>query len=467
VILVALKIERLGNALPSRMRSSALATAVVLGVSPVAILGQPMPASPEYQVNSYSTGHQGVADLDLAEDGTFVLVLGSNGSFGDDPDSSVQVRRLDVSGEPLGAEIQVNQATSGIQRSGRLAKLTSGDFVVVWHSEDSFGTDTGSLSIQARRLDSFGNPAGTQFQVNSYTTGHQDFPAVAARPDGGFVVTWISYGSFGSDIDRGSIQARWFGADMEPLAPETQVNQLTTGKQIHPDIAIGSDGSYLVTWESDTGTGDDRWSIRARSLGDDPGSMGSEFQVNSYTSAYQAGTAVTTSGDAGFVVAWHSYDSPGPDTGSMSILARRFDSSLAPLGPEFQINSDPGGEQVAPVIAARSDGLHLILWSEFGDCAAGPEPWCISGRWFDSDWSPLGSDFQVNSLEVSSQGVAGIQFVPNGDVLVGWSSYGSTGDDTSGLSAQARWLQGLFHDGFDSGDVGRWSSVSTFGSPDQ
>jgi hypothetical protein len=254
---------------------------------------------------------------------------------------------------------------------------------------------------------------------------------------------------------------------MEPLGPETQVNQLTSGKQIHPDIASGPGGKFLVTWESDirSTSSDDRWSIRARLLDDNLGSAGPELQVNSYTSGYQAGSNVMSSSDAGFVVAWHSFGSPGPDVESMTILARRFDSNVEPLGPEFQVNSDPGGEQVAPLIAARSDGIHLILWSEYGSCSAGPDPWCVSGRWFDSAWNPLGDDFQVNSLIASSQGVAGAAFDAHGDVLVGWTSFGSLGGDTSGSSAQARWLTGLFRDGFESGDFGRWSSACALGGP--
>jgi hypothetical protein len=50
---------------------------------------------------------------------------------------------------------------------------------------------------------------GTEFRVNTYTTGTQAFPDVAAQPDGNFVVVWDSEGSAGSDSD-GGIQGQRF-----------------------------------------------------------------------------------------------------------------------------------------------------------------------------------------------------------------------------------------------------------------
>jgi hypothetical protein len=49
---------------------------------------------------------------------------------------------------------------------------------------------------------------GSQFQVNSYTTFSQLSPAVATDPDGDFVVVWQSDGSGGSDTSDFSIQGQ-------------------------------------------------------------------------------------------------------------------------------------------------------------------------------------------------------------------------------------------------------------------
>ena len=52
-------------------------------------------------------------------------------------------------------------------------------------------------------------PSGSQFQVNTYTTGKQDYPAVASNSTGtNFVVAWRSDGSPGDDASGTSIQGQ-------------------------------------------------------------------------------------------------------------------------------------------------------------------------------------------------------------------------------------------------------------------
>ena len=80
-----------------------------------------------------------------------------------------------------------------------MASDDAGNFVVVWESQGSSGSDTSGYSIQARRYAANGTPLGAQFQVNVLTTDSQTNAAIAIAPLGGFVVAWQSYGSGGSD----------------------------------------------------------------------------------------------------------------------------------------------------------------------------------------------------------------------------------------------------------------------------
>src|SRR6185295_1662708 len=73
-------------------------------------------------------------------------------------------------------------------RGPNLAPLAGGGFIAVWdRSNDSFYFD-----VAARRFDQSGAPVGTEFVVNTYTTGTQEGAAVAAAPNGELVVTWQS-----------------------------------------------------------------------------------------------------------------------------------------------------------------------------------------------------------------------------------------------------------------------------------
>jgi hypothetical protein len=77
-------------------------------------------------------------------------------------------------------------------------------------SEGSSGTDTSGWSVQARRYASDGSAQGAEFQVNSYTMNDQWIPSVAAAANGDFVVVWVSDGSTGTDTDSVSIQGQRF-----------------------------------------------------------------------------------------------------------------------------------------------------------------------------------------------------------------------------------------------------------------
>ena len=56
-------------------------------------------------------------------------------------------------------------------------------------------------------------PVGSQFQVNTYTTNTQSFPAVSSAADGDFAVVWESWGSSLGDTWFDSVHARRYAAD--------------------------------------------------------------------------------------------------------------------------------------------------------------------------------------------------------------------------------------------------------------
>lgn len=106
--------------------------------------------------------------------------------------------------QPLGDEFQVNTYTTGTQRNAAVARGPNGTFVVAWMGTEEGGPDAagghypGAYGIFARRFDRKGNPLGTDFQVNTYTTGYQAQPSLAVAANGNFVVVWMSYGDGGT-----------------------------------------------------------------------------------------------------------------------------------------------------------------------------------------------------------------------------------------------------------------------------
>jgi hypothetical protein len=106
----------------------------------------------------------------------------------------------------VGTQFKINTLANDVQNPA-VAADGDGEFVVVWDSAGA-SADTSSRSIQGQRYEAGGTAAGTQFLVNSYTTGDQSVPAVAVDGNGDFVVAWQSEFSSDGDTSNSSIQGQ-------------------------------------------------------------------------------------------------------------------------------------------------------------------------------------------------------------------------------------------------------------------
>ena len=93
------------------------------------------------------------------------------------PGRTRSARASKVSATPRTDRLRARSSRSTPTRRSQyfpsVAADDDGDFVVVWQSHGSSGTDTSSYSIQGQRYASDGSAQGAQFQVNTYTTSFQ------------------------------------------------------------------------------------------------------------------------------------------------------------------------------------------------------------------------------------------------------------------------------------------------------
>lgn len=149
----------------------------------------------------------------------YVFTWDSFGSGGDDSSlRSIQARLIAADGTPLGNQFQVNTFSNDDQFTPQVATSPSG-FVVVWTSRGSPGDDDSATSIQARRYDSEGAPLGDQFQVNQATMGDQFQPDVAMADNGSFMVTWTD-----TPLITSNVFARLYRSDGTPQGDQFQLN---------------------------------------------------------------------------------------------------------------------------------------------------------------------------------------------------------------------------------------------------
>src|SRR5262249_23667920 len=180
-----------------------LLACVLGGVSAPTLRAQAPALSAEFQANTYTTSSQYFPKVAANASGNFVVVWSSNAGQ-DGFQGGVFGQRYDASGTKQGGEFQVNTYTSGDQSNPSIAMDVSGNFVVVWQSRNQVGL---GQDVFAQRFDSSGVPQGSEFRVNTYTTGNQYAPSIGMDLTGDFVVVWQSYqdgsgyGIFGQRFD--------------------------------------------------------------------------------------------------------------------------------------------------------------------------------------------------------------------------------------------------------------------------
>jgi hypothetical protein len=435
--------------------------ALLLAVLPLpADPAPPTPIGPQFQVNEYFAYNQFGPETVMAPSGEFVVTWSQYLSYnGDTSNNSVQAKRYAADGTVAEAEFLVNSYTTDSQLVGSIAMSASGDFVVVWMSYGANNGDPSTWSVQGQRFASNGTPMGAQFLVHTYTSGAQRAPRVAMDSDGDFVVVWYSYGSPADDSSFNSVQGRRFSAAGSPLGPEFQVNTYTTGNQQWPAVAMDAEGNFVVAWTSFGSDNGDAsgYSVQAQRFAADGTPQGGNFLVNTFTVDHQGWPAVAMGPEGEALIVWQSQGSGQDDTWGYSVQGQRFGADGTPLGGNFQVNTYTTLDQGNVAAAVGADGRFVVSWD-----SDNYEPYSfvnVFAKRFSSDGSAYGTEFQVNEVTYGGQLSSSVTMGPRGDFLVVWSSADEPPSDPEGLRLVGqRYMWGLFSDGFESGNTSAWSS---------
>ena len=85
--------------------------------------------------------------------------------------------------------------------------------------------------------------------------------------------------------------------------------------------------------------------------------VGSEFQVNTYTTSDQREPVIVSETDGDFVVVWESDGSDNGDTSGRTIQGQRYSSDGIGVGSEFLVNTyTTSWPVVSPAVAAAPAG---------------------------------------------------------------------------------------------------------------
>ncbi len=118
-----------------------------------------------------------------------------------------------------------------VQSDGKIvvSGTSNGDFALARYNTDgSLDTSFSGLPPMTRAM-----PAGSEFQVNTYTNFHQNYPAITGLNGGGYVVIWSSWEQDGS-LD--GIYGQRYASDGARQGGEFQVNTYTEIWQIESSM---------------------------------------------------------------------------------------------------------------------------------------------------------------------------------------------------------------------------------------
>jgi len=397
-------------------------TATASGNLGVTVMGSSsMDSGNEFQVNTHADSLWGNSHTYSVHDNPSITALSDGGfvviwdSFGSQDGSGIGVfgQRYDASGASVGGEFQVNTYTTNFQYHSSVTASSDGGFVVAWESAGQDGSGNG---IFGQRYDATGASVGSEFQVNTYTQSDQAKPSVTALSNGGFVVTWQSAGD--QDGSGRGVFGQRYDASGVSVGSEFQVNTYTTGSQGTPSITAFSDGGFVVTWASYGNQDGNSAGVFGQRYDAAGASVDNEFQVNTYTQSGQYRPFVMALSDDGFVVTWLSEQ--GQDGSGNGVFGQRYDATGAAVGSEFQVNTYTQSDQAEPSVTALSNGGFVVTWQSAGDQDGSGRG--IFGQRYDAAGAPVDNEFQVNTYTHSSQHLPAVTALSNGSIVVTWAS---------------------------------------------
>lgn len=368
----------------------------------------PVPEGPEFMVSTDEAFNKDQSAVAAHPDGRMVVAWSSSGQDGHG--LGIFAQRYGADGQPAGTEFQVNTQTAFHQAYPKIAYSANGSFVIVWQSDRQDGSGWG---IYGQRYDADGNVAGSEFLVNEITQGNQEWPAVGIDASGNFVVVWER-----SMPDAGwGYFARQFAANGTALGGEFQVNSESQFNQAQPaSVAFLPDGGFLIVWSGRFGSLTDR-RIYARRYNQSGEPMAVEQPYSAPSEDQQLRPAIALNPSGQGLVAWHKTSADSPFT--RSIQARRLDQQGQVVGPQFQVNQHDKNNHENAGTAIDAAGNALVTWAGIRQDST---PWDIYARYLPKNGNLCLPEFRVNTTTSNDQFRPAVGMAGDGRALVTWHS---------------------------------------------
>jgi Ca2+-binding RTX toxin-like protein len=368
----------------------------------------------EIRVNT-TTGKNSEPSLTALKDGGYIVAWSDQGtSFTD----YIYTQRYNASGVKVGEPALVNKVINSTQEDPSITALANGGYVVAWQSD----TYDDMSDIAAQIYNANGVKVGGEFIVNTTRMGEQDSAEITSLKDGGFVVSWASFGQDGSGWG-GYLQR--YDASGAKVGVETRVATTTLSDQDGPTVTGLADGGIMVVWE---GNGkDDAYGIFGQRFKADGSKSGAEVRISTRVADDQTDPVVKVLSNGNYVVTWQS----APDDGDgndetdapADIYSQLFNAAGVKVGAETRVNTTTAGNQEEPNVTAMTDGGYLVTWAGqgIGDVNG------IFCQRFNASGVKVGTETRINTTTTDNQLFSQVTALADGGYVVAWESSKASG----------------------------------------
>ena len=204
--------------------------------------------------------------------------------YGNNSDYGIFGQRYASDGSLIGGEFQVNTFTTGLQLTPAVAMDDDGDFVVVWVQSTK---TTGAPTAASPRSVSTATAGGAGGPKSSSTRTPQARSNLRRSPSTPTETSSSSGTALYQDGERRRYLRPALRQRREPCGrrvPGEHVYDVLTSS--YPAVASDASGNFVVVWSSDSTRTEASFGVFGQRYDNGGNPVGSEFQVNTYTTDY-------------------------------------------------------------------------------------------------------------------------------------------------------------------------------------
>ncbi len=371
----------------------------------------------DIQVNTYSNEDQSFPSISDLEEGGWVITWSSSEHLLDNDSWGVYMQRYDSCGKKVGEETLVNTTTTANQWLSSATTLQDGSYIIFWH-----GQHAANPGIYMQSYSANGEKQGSEvlFVANDGDGRYRNEFSVSTMSNGGFIMAWHVDTKKEIRIQRYNNHSEKVGNEITIAGDEVE-GEDSNNLQTHPAITVLQDDSWVVAWHKSIFPDNLNQNGIYMQHYDANGNPQGINKIDSYPNMNWYKPELVALQDGGWLVSiLHDGDPRG-------VNLQHYDSNGTKVSDELiATNHHFGPGMLSSSIIELQNGDWVVAWGSIGY----PDAY-HSGAYlqrFNNNGEKVGDEIRANNYLTSHDFPSSMAPLPDGGLVVTWSSIGQDGD---------------------------------------